>query len=235
MFSKEELINFNELMLGRGMPVQEDGIGYSQADYGTCASYFYGLSDAQYADLSKRLVKYTKTQLNVSKEDMKETAKYFEELAGGKDRSAGVSLNITEKGSLISFRFNEEFIRVIQKQPIRKYDHETKKWIVPNDKVLSVLHDLEKFGADVKNALEYAKSHELVNVGKTNKCEIHAKIQDGMIFLTFNYNKFIVEKIKEIDYKNRKYNPQIKTWSIKPDYFNTLKESLSDIAEFKIA
>lgn len=157
MFTKKEILAFNEKMLGRGMPTMDDGIGYNKADYGACAIYFYGLSNAQYADLAKRLVKYSKTQLGIDKEEMKTTAEHFASLAGKTDKSNGVSLKITDDGTIISFRYNEVFIDEIKKQPVRKWDRENKKWIIPNSNVIQALIALKSVGADVDNAIEYAR------------------------------------------------------------------------------
>ncbi len=154
-FTKSELLNFNEMLLGRGAPVQEDGIGYNKADYGACATYYYGLSDAQFADLAKRLVKYSETQLKVCKKAMQETAKELGAKADAKDRSRGISIDVKETSTLISFRYNEQFIDAIKSQPKRQWDAENKKWVVPNENAIDVLKALGKVGADVKNAIEY--------------------------------------------------------------------------------
>lgn len=236
LFSIKELLQFNEMMLGRGMPIEEDGVGYNKADFGACATYFYGLSNAQLADLSKRLVKYSKTQLNVDKEQMKETAKYYAELANGADRSDGISLNITENGTLISFRYNETFIEIIKKQPKRQWDAENKNWIVPNDRVIPTLNELWVAGADVSNALKYAMHHPLMEnvvLGKIEKTEVLTKIQEGYAFLKFKYNKEILDKIKLIPITDRQWNADFKFWAVKELYLDELKDLLSDIAEFK--
>lgn len=159
IFTKEELTYFNKKMLGRGKPNEEDGLGYNKADYGTCANYFYGLSNAQYEDLAKRLIKYSNTQLGINKEDMKATYEHFKKLSNGADKNKGISLNITDKGVIISFRYDKTFVETIKKQPERKWNAEKKKWIVPNSRVGEVLKNLENVGADVKNALEYAYQH----------------------------------------------------------------------------
>lgn len=237
LFTKEELLQFNEMMLGRGMPVSEDGVGYNKADYGACATYFYGLSDAQYADLAKRLVKYCNTQLGVCKEDMKETAKQLAEIAGDGDRSEGISLNITESGTLISFRYNETFIETIKAQPKRQWDSENKNWVVPNDRVIPLLNELWTQGADVKNAMEYAMNHELMQnvvAPKIEKIEVLTKFKDDFAFLKFNYNKDILETIKGIDRKDRQWNPDYKFWAVKANHLDMLKEKLAEIATFKI-
>lgn len=159
IYTKNDLVQFNEMLLGRGEPNQQDGIGYNKADYGACAVYFDGLSDAQCADLAKRLVKYTKTQLNVDKEIMKNTAKYLEARAGLSDRSKGVSIDIRSDGTLVSFKYNETYIDVIKKQSKRQYDVELKKWIIPHDCIIQTLNELKNVGADVENALKHLERH----------------------------------------------------------------------------
>jgi hypothetical protein len=237
LFTKEELLNLNETMLGRGMPVQEDGIGYNKADYGACATYFYGISDAQYADLAKRLVKYCKTQLGLDKEDMKATYEYFKQIADekGYSREDGISLNITENGTLISFRYNETFIETIKNQPKRQWDAENKNWIVPNKEVIPTLNALWTVGADVDNAMQYAMNHDLIiNTIFEPKAEVLTKIQNGHALLKFDYNKDIVNAIKEIPFKDRQWNADFKFWAVKEDYLEDLKVKLHDIASFNL-
>jgi len=234
LFTKEELIQLNERMLGRGAPVQDDGVGYNKADYGACSNYFYGCSDAQLADLSKRLMKYCNTQLGLNKEDMKATHEHFAELAGSRTREEGISLNITENGTLISFKYNERFVEVVKKQPRRQYDRENKNWIVPNDRIIPTLNELFTVGADVSGALKYASNHELVRNAIIKKVEVEAKFQDGKVLLKFPYNKDVVETIKEIDRKERTWNSEFKFWTIEPKHLDTLKTKLTSLADFKV-
>jgi hypothetical protein len=232
-FTVEELLAFNEMMLGRGMPVQEDGIGYNKADYGACATYFYGLSHAQLADLAKRLVKYCNTQLGVDKEVMKATAEALATLDSPENRDEGVSIDIRENGTMISFRYNETFIAVIKNQPKRQYDSETKNWIVPNDKVIPVLNELATVGADVDNALAYASNHELLRTVAIDKVEVLTKEDGDYTLLKFKYNPILVDEIKQIDRKDRQWNADFKFWAIHKEAFNALKEKVADIVTFK--
>jgi hypothetical protein len=235
LFTKEELLNFNEMMLGRGMPVTEDGVGYNKADFGACSTYFYGVSNAQLTDLAKRLVKYCNTQLGVDKEMMKDTYNELAEISKGEDRTDGVSLNITETGTLISFRYNELFIETIKKHPRRQWDGENKNWIVPNKDLVNVLLSLEEVGADIKNAMEYALAHELMNVKEEVKVtEVLTKFDGEYALLKFDYNKDILSQIKTIDIKDREWNKDYKFWLIRKECFEGLKEKLSSVATFKL-
>lgn len=235
-FTVEELLQFNEMMLGRGMPVEEDGIGYNKADFGTCATYYYGLSDAQLADLAKRLVKYSETQLNVDKQMMKDTAKDLAEKANGADRSNGISIEVREDGVLFAFRYNDKFIEIIKKQPKRRYDADSKCWIVPLDHAVACLNELWVAGADVDNALVYIMNTDIYQdflEKGWKKAEILTKLDGDYALLKFDYNKDIVEEIKQIDKRDRQWNADFKFWAITNNHLDTLKEKLAEIAEFK--
>lgn len=230
----EEMLVLNEMMLGRGMPVQEDGIGYNKADYGICSNYYYGLSDVQIADLAKRLVKYSKTQLGLDREIMKETAKHYESLVNSNfHRTDGVTVNVTEDGTHIAFKYNERFIAIIQAQPKRKFDPDHKQWIVPNSQAKSILMELKEAGADVDNAINYILNHPLCKPEEKPKVEVRTKHEGSNVLIKFDYNKDIVDAIKEIDRKDRNYNPDYKFWSVNQKHFDLLKEKLSPIAYFK--
>lgn len=233
-FTVEELLQFNEMMLGRGMPVQEDGIGYNKSDYGACSTYYRGLSNAQLADLAKRLVKYCNTQLGVDKDKMKETAEALAELANPSDRDNGISVNFTEDGTMISFRYNEDFIEIIKGQPkhLRRYDAESKNWIVDNSKITSVLSQLEEAGADVDNALAYIYNQKL---DALKKVEVLIKDNGDYKFLKFNYNQAIIDEIKNtVDKKDREYNSQYKFWAIHNEAFKVLQQKLAELVTFKM-
>lgn len=235
VFSVDDLLTMNTLMLGRGVPVQDDGIGYNKADYSICSNYYDGLSNAQIADLAKRLVKYSNTQLHIDEELMTKTAKYYQSLVKESDsRDFGVSVNVTEDETLIGFRYNEQFIEVIKAQPRRRFDKDTKQWVVPNENVLDALNSLAEVGADVENAIEYVKSHEFIKNPKVNKTDVLMALTDNSVCVKFDYNKDIIEEIKKIDRSARSYNPKHKYWSISKDYIKPLMRSLKDVANFKM-
>ena len=234
VFSIDDLLTMNTMLLGRGAPNQEDGIGYNKADFGACVNYYEGLSDAQVADLAKRLVKYSKTQLHIDRDLMKATAEYYMmKVTGEFDRADGVSVNVTEDGTLISFRYNEEFVETIKSLPKRRYDGDTKQWIVPNGDVAKTLEALRKVGADVDNALEYIKNNEIIKDNIASKVDILTTFNDNDVLIKFEYNQDIVNEIKKIDKSARKYNPDYKYWTINKEYFKSFMQSLRDVANFK--
>ena len=231
-FTKGELLAFNEKMLHRGTPTIDDGVGYNKADYGACSTYYQGLSDAQYADLAKRLVKYSETQLQICKQKMKETAKELSEIANPDERSKGISIEVGETHTLLGLRYNPEYINIISSTPRRRYDEEKKAWIIPNDLLISTLNNLRAIGADVDNAVAYAESKGITKDYRA-KVVVLTEPQGEMVTLKFNYNKDIIDEIKRIDKHGRKWNADNKSWSVKPQYIDSLKESLSSIATFK--
>jgi frataxin-like iron-binding protein CyaY len=233
----EELIALNEMMLGRGVPVQNDGIGYSKPDYGACSNYYNGMSDAQIADLAKRLVKYSKTQLNIDKAIMDETAKYYASLVSNVfTREDGVSIDIKENETMICFKYNEKFVWVVKGQSGRRYDAENKQWAVPNSAVIKTLNALRKVGADVENALALAEDSKAINKSNNSKkmVEVKTKLDEEYAMLKFDYNEDVVSAIKQIDKKDRKWNPDYKFWSIKINHYHEIKNRLSDVATFEI-
>ncbi|MGV4321168.1 hypothetical protein [Bacillus mojavensis] len=162
-FSEEEMIKFNDMMLKR-IESNRCISGYNNTDRSVCKIFFHGLSYAQLANLAKRLVKYSETQLNVSKESMMETEKYYLEKANIKDWTKGISLNGGDYLTSVSFRYNEQFIEQIKRRPRGQWfwDNNSKQWLIPNENLIITLKSLEKVGADVKNAIEYAKNHILI-------------------------------------------------------------------------
>ena len=58
VISIERLTEINNIMLGRGAPVERDNFGYNKPDYAVCQSIHYGMSYAQAADVCNRLKKY---------------------------------------------------------------------------------------------------------------------------------------------------------------------------------
>ena len=226
IFSVEELVVINEKMLGRGMPVVDDGVGYNKADYGACSNYYWGMSNAQVADLAKRLVKYCETQLGLDKKQMKDTYEYYKEFVNGQDRTDGVSVNVTENGTLIGFKYNERFIFTIKQQPKRQFDLDNKQWIVPNGNAVKTLEALAEVGADVENAIEYVKNHELVKKAEPKKEVINCEAGEEYTTIKFNYNPSIIVKVKELS--DRKYDPQNKAWKIQTSSLDFLKKELKD-------
>lgn len=232
IFSKDELLSFNEQLLGRGMPIQQDGIGYNKADYGACSTYYHGLSDAQLADLAKRLVKYSKTQLDVDKEKMQRTANKLLDIAGNNNRVYGVSINIEDNKTNIYFKYNEVFINCIKLSNICQWNANEKCWCVENKSLIIILDKLKSVGADVDNAMTYALEN-IETLDKKQEVIVKLVPNDNMALLKFDYNQNIVNEIKKFDKSSRQWNEQFKFWAVNVNCFKILTNSLSDVAVFK--
>lgn len=240
MFSENELLSFNEKLLGRGMPIQQDGTGYNKADYGICANYYYGLSNGQLADLANRLVKYSTTQLRVDKDAMKHTANSLLEKSSDEDRNYGVSVNVVNNVTEIHFRYNNTFIKCLKDTKMCKYNSDKKVWTVANNNLLDVLKTLKGVGANVDNAISYAKCLEYTDIKENAIIEenvdkiikIIVKSDEDIALLKFNYNENLLEEIKKIDSSERCWNKQFKFWAIKLNHLGNILNNVSD--EFKV-
>ena len=239
ILSVKELININEMMLGRGAPTVNDGIGYNKGDYNACEKYYYGMSYAQVADLARRLVKYCNTQLKIDKKIMIDTAKHYEKLAGGRVKDLGVSVDVVGEWVFLSFAYNERFINIIRNQPYdkRKYDTQRKQWAVKSDIAINVLKMLKNVDADVDNAIQYLKERGIGQQKQQKKQEekqqVLVKVDKNLnkIFLKLDYQEEIIKVIRRIDKKQRFWNPKFKYWTI--DYSEeTLKYLENEIKKY---
>lgn len=236
LFSREQLLAFNEKLLGRGMPVQQDGIGYNKADYSACATYYNGLSDGQLTDLAKRLIKYSETQLGIDKEIMKKTYEKLALESNGKDRSVGVSIDVGEKTTSIYFRYNENFINSLKKSKRCKYEKDCKKWSTSNRNIIAVLKMLENVGADVKNAIAYAeKNIDITSISGDSSdktidkiIDIIVKSNENVALLKFDYDDDILKEIKKIDKTERYWNSKFKFWTINLSHLDNVLSNLPD-------
>lgn len=234
MFSPEQLVKFNETLLGRGAPIEKDNIGYNKPDYLVCNNYYSVLSDVQLADLSRRLVKYCQTQLDADKQKMIETANYYNAKISNESLERAISIQPGKEMTLISFSYNPEFIAIVKKANKRKYDPKIKKWYVANNEVIHILEQLQKVGADCKKAIEYLQENLVINENeqstkqeqKVNIINV-VELKNGKLQIGFSYNPDIVTAIKSLN--ERKYNPANKTWTITKEEVNTLINKLQNI------
>lgn len=237
MYSKEDILKFNEQMIGRGVPSQDDGVGYNRADYSICVNCSYGSSDAQVAELAKRLVKYCATQLGAEKEKMQLSHLYFSEKASKKGfvASDGISLGIEERETRLYFRYNPSFVKVISEIIGRKWDKEQKTWIIPNHKLIDCLEKLKEIGADVENAIEESNANVFVKDAGDDKVEILVRedLKNNVVFLKIPYDSRLISEIQNIKKEFRAWNNKHKFWTINKDSFEMLKDKISVYAIFK--
>lgn len=168
VYTGEELEEMNRKLLSRGKPNVNDDLGYNRADFNTCSRYYHGLPYTQLAELSKRLIKYTETQLNVDKDKMIRTSEYYEEIADKSYKYNDISVYIDKESenTIISFDYNKgdnQRLTVLLKYQFNcNYDESIERWIVPNNKILNVLMTFKEYGADVDNAISVVKSNGIV-------------------------------------------------------------------------
>lgn len=65
------------------------------------------------------------------------------------------------------------------------------------------------------------------------KVDVLLYFDEDVVLMKFNYNEEILKRVKKIDKKYRKWNPQHKYWIIAKDKFKPLMESLKHLANFK--
>lgn len=246
IFSEKTLTMLNVKMIGRGAPDEKDDIGYNSPDYAVCRNYFFGLSYSQLADLAERLIKYCDTQLNLDVEKMMETKKYYRKLAKEQSHKEAISVEIGSKESGIYFSYNQDFIEAIKKVNFKKryFDGKYKCWRVNNFYLLEALQYLKKVGAEVDNAIKYAKENlkldkeefikeeNTIDKFKKEKEKIVIKVFEvnrKKIQLSFKYKKEIVEAIRTLFFKN--YDGLSKRWTINKKEIPNLLEKISPIED----
>lgn len=214
ILSLDQLASINSDMLGRGAPIDRDNTGYNKPDYSICCHIYYGMSYLQAADICERLQKYTKRQLSISIEDLKESEEYYQKLAGYKP---GITLQIGKEYSAFYFRFDPDIISIIKSANNRKWNPTEKCWHVSNNEVVKTLDKLAEI-ADTENAKQYFLSNYKPAEQVTQEPEQTTKIillatQNGnYINIKCNYHTGVITAIKSsID---RRYNPNDKTWNV---------------------
>lgn len=242
MFTIGELKELNELMLGRGAPVEQDGIGYNKPDYSVCQYYYAGLSNGQLFDLASRLVKYCDTQLNLCSTKMSETAHYFKKLAKDNEKDEGISVEVGDEYTVVSFKYDYKFVEAIKSVHYknRKWNKDEKRWYVKNSHVLEALESLKGAGGDVENAIAYVKEtigekveevkEDVINEVKEEKKVFKVTAKRKRLNLVLHhepFNRDIVNNIKELPY--RRYNSNDKTWTINIEDVEALINSLKKI------
>lgn len=80
--SKKELMDINLRMLGKGAPIELDGVGYNKVDYAKMAwlSNNTDLTDNEAYVLATVLLKYTHTQLLHKADEIKATVQHYQKL-----------------------------------------------------------------------------------------------------------------------------------------------------------
>lgn len=232
MFKPKQLAEFNQTMLQGGAPDEINFVGYNKPDFSVCMGYLDVLTDSQLADLSSRLVKYCKTQLKISQEEMIETVNYYNSLVGNTQLSQAISIKIRDQFTELAFDYNWQYVDIIKKAHNRKYIANSKTWYIHNSEVLTVLEKLQEIGADCQNAIKYFAEHIKITEQQPKQepsaIQIKAERKHDKLTISFPYNAEIIFCVKSL--MNRKYNPESKNWTIDITEVNSLISKLSKLA-----
>ena len=125
----EELVALNEMMLGRGAPIVEDDVGYNKIDFSNLKDVVNPtLEQASY--IARVLVKYSRTQLGMSKDVLTKTKEYFDALRGLKPqvKEENQEKLVPGTGTEETVKVNTEEKIVIDEKgeiaPVRKVYHD---------------------------------------------------------------------------------------------------------------
>jgi SNF2 family DNA or RNA helicase len=245
IFSKGELLHFNNVLLQRGAPNEKDDFGYNKPDFGVCITYYNGLSEGQYKDLTNRLIKYCNTQLDIDVEKMKNTNSYYTNIVKGEtDLINHVSVSVAENNNVrISFRYNPTFISVIHTESkTAKYDKLSHAYLVDKRESLHLLEKLKEKGAICENAIQYLVEKGIIDeytnllketVATDDKYKIKlTELQNGTIDIAFKFDYTLLNCIKALNY--RKYNGDTKSWSVNKADLRALKQAIIDAYKEKL-
>ena len=149
---------------------------------------------------------------------------------------------------LLSFDFNVELVSVLRSLDDKKYDPQTKQWILPKTSYLLFLSIL----SDKNIQTEIVESNESDNefdypiedscseviyseIEKESIPEVHIfakESEDNRITLSFDYNQNILNAVKSLPF--RRYDNKTKKWFINKADIKKLEEELKKISDVQI-
>lgn len=235
IISKETLMEYNLIMLGKGAPIEIDNTGYNKVDYSKMAylSTQSDITDSEAYVLSTVLMKYSKTQLTSIATELKETVEHYQKLV----KEVKV-VDFTKTSCKLSWNFNRNISNFIKSDLDRTFF----KWSKPNGEwVLEIKWQyiqqlLDKFIQEgfgvasiqvIQNNLDSMfddSSEESVDI--TLKVSRPSHTIDTLVF-EFPYNKSIVEVFKNIPYSF--YNNSTQTWECYIEYSFILYKDLENL------
>lgn len=223
----DKLAELNNTMLGRGAPNVKDDTGYNKPDYCLCRNIFYGMSNIQASDLCVTLQKYAKTQLNIDKADLIESAEYYKKLS--ENMKPSISIKYDNEYTSFYFEFDYDIISIIKSAKDRRFNGNNKCWLVNNKEVITILDKLSKI-ANTENAKKYFLTmfdgkEEVETKEEINKIEVTDN--EKYIEVKFKYNASIVAAVKSCN--DRKYNSANYSWKVNKFELAELIERLKKI------
>ena len=110
ILTRQEIMNFNNKMLGLGAPIELDGQGYNKLDYGKMMDFstknISQLTDRQMWFITMTLGKYKNTQLTQYKGDIEDTINHYKALPISKPVVNVV--DTSDKVIRLSWKFNQQ-------------------------------------------------------------------------------------------------------------------------------
>lgn len=247
ILSKQELMDTNLTMLGKGAPIDIDGIGYNKVDY---SKMFYlstksDLTDNEAYVLSSVLLKYTATQLVHIADRIKATISHYQKLV------KEIKVVDFNKNSIqLSWNFNQNV-----SSHIKTMDRSYFRWLRPNGEwvldiqwsYLQQLMDVfteNGFGIttiqiiwDNLDSLLEDKDEPEVTVKATKiKVSRPSTTVDTLVIDT-EYNPKVVDAFKRVPFVF--FNKSNKTWEVYIEYSAQLYRELDglkiglDLSELK--
>ena len=237
IMTKQELMDINMTMLGKGAPIAVDDIGYNKVDY-TKMVYLSTkdtLTDNEAYVLSTALVKYTSTQLVHLADRIKETVAHYQKIV----KEVKV-VDFNKTSVKLSWNYNSAV-----SNHIKNMDRTNFKWTRPNgewvldinwsylQQLIDVFHQ-NGFGTasiqliwDNLDKMVDAKAQDTPVSQKTIEFKVtRLATTIDTLMLDFEYNKQVIEAIKTVPYAF--YNKSSNTWEIYIEYSLQLYKALED-------
>ena len=229
-------MELNYIMLGKGAPVDIDGVGYNKIDYAKMA-YLCGksnISDNEAYVLSSVLLKYTNTQLSHKADRIKETVQHYQ-----KSIKEVKVIDFNRKTVQLFWNFNRNVSDYIKYQMDRTYF----KWLRPEgDWVLEIQWDYLQNLIDTFNANGLSTTQVQIvweNLDSLLGDKVAEEPEDieftverpstaiDTLMITCPYNTALVEAFRKIPYMY--FDKTSKTWECYIEYSLLLYKELSQL------
>lgn len=238
ILSKDELLDLNLTMLGRGAPIEIDGTGYNKFDYSKMAfmASKTDISDNEAFILASVLQKYTKTQLTSYADSIKETIQHYQ----AQVKNVKVE-GFNRESVRLSWNFNSTVSEFIKYTLDRKYF----KWTRVNDnwvleiKWVGIDALLDVFSANGLNTTQVTMVRDNLDkfLGENPESEVpeeelvlkvsRPSTSIDTLVLDIPYNSEVVDAIKSIPYAF--FNKGTKDWEIYIEYSLILYSALQKL------
>lgn len=234
IMTKQELMNINMTMLGKGSPIDIDGVGYNKIDYSKMAylSTKSTLTDNEAYVLATALIKYSNTQLTHISDSIKETVAYYQ--------------GIIKEVKVVDF--DRDYIRLswnynkTVSEHIKTMDRTNFRWLRPDgewvleikwsylQQLIDAFHQNDLGTTSIQMVWDNLDSLIGDNQSPTQEV-IEIKVTrlpttiDTLQF-SFEYNKQVIDAFKSIPYTT--YDKGSNTWESYIEYSLQLYKALKD-------